>query len=78
MADFGIMCAGAATTTVYPSQMAEDVAFILGDAECRIVFVEDDEQLAKLVEHRCGLPNVGTVVTFGGSADLTGSSRSTN
>lgn len=65
VADLGIMCAGAATTTVYPSQMAEDVAFILGDAECQIVFVEDDEQLGKLVAHRAELPDISHVVTFG-------------
>ncbi len=69
VADLGVMCAGAATTTVYPSQMAEDVAFILGDAECRVVFVEDDEQLGKLVAHRAELPNIGTVVTFGSGAE---------
>ncbi|MGL5827447.1 MAG: AMP-dependent synthetase/ligase [Nocardioides sp.] len=64
IADLGVMCAGAATTTVYPSMRAEDVAFILSDAECRVVFVEDTEQLAKLAERRAELPDVGTVITF--------------
>ena len=27
---------------------AEDVAWILGDSECRFVFAEDDEQIAKI------------------------------
>lgn len=69
VADTGVMCAGAATTTVYPSMMAEDVAFILSDSECRIVFVEDAEQLAKIVEHRADLPLVSKVVTFSDGAD---------
>jgi long-chain acyl-CoA synthetase len=69
VADTGVMCAGAATTTVYPSMMGEDVAFILSDSECRIVFVEDAEQLAKLLENRAALPLVDKVVTFSDGAD---------
>ena len=43
LADLAIMCAGGATTTVYPSTNAEDTAYILSDSECQVVFVEDDE-----------------------------------
>ena len=53
LADLAIMCAGGATTTVYPSTMADDVGFILADSECRLVFAEDDTQIAKL--HRAPL-----------------------
>ena len=42
LADLAIMCAGAATTTVYPSTDADDVGYILADSECRVVFAEDD------------------------------------
>ncbi|MGH3370726.1 MAG: AMP-binding protein, partial [Nocardioidaceae bacterium] len=38
LADLAIMCAGAATTTVYPSTIDDDVAYILADSECRVVF----------------------------------------
>jgi long-chain acyl-CoA synthetase len=69
VADLAVMCAGAATTTVYPSMLAEDVAYILSDSECRIVFVEDIEQLDKLIAHRAELPSLGTVVTFGGGSE---------
>ena len=44
------MCAGGATTTVYPSTNAEDTAYILSDSECQVVFAEDDEQIEKLTE----------------------------
>jgi long-chain acyl-CoA synthetase len=37
LADFGILCAGAATTTVYPTTPAPDVAFILRDSRSRVV-----------------------------------------
>jgi long-chain acyl-CoA synthetase len=69
LADLAVMCAGAATTTVYPSTNADDTAYILGDSECRVVFAEDDDQLAKLTEMRAELPSVGKVVTFDGTAD---------
>src|SRR5688500_10548555 len=52
LADLAIMSAGAATTTVYPSTMAEDVSYILSDSDTRIVFAEDGSQLAKLREYR--------------------------
>jgi long-chain acyl-CoA synthetase len=69
LADLAIMCAGGATTTVYPSSNEEDTAYILADSECRVVFAEDDEQIAKLTAHKGELPHVEKVVTFTGSAD---------
>jgi len=69
LADFGILCAGAATTTVYPTTPAADVAFILRDSGARVVFAEDDEQIAKLRAHRAELPDLMKVVTFDGTPD---------
>src|SRR5262245_5376205 len=69
LADLAILCAGAATTTVYPSTNAADTAYILADSESRIVFAEDHSQLAKLTAHRGHLPNLAKVVMFDGSAD---------
>ncbi len=68
-ADIAIMCAGAATTGVYPSTGGDDVAFILSDSGSRIVFAEDDVQIAKLRAQRDHLPDVNRVVTFDGEAD---------
>ena len=56
LADLAILCAGGATTTVYPSTMTEDVGYILADSDCRVVFAEDADQVAKLVECRAELP----------------------
>ena len=69
LADLSIMCAGAATTTVYPSTIDDDVAYILADSECRVVFAEDDEQIAKLTKHRSELPHLTKVVTVDGATD---------
>ena len=69
VADLAVMCAGAATTTVYPSTNAEDTAYIVSDSECRIVFAEDDVQVEKLVANRDALPHLGKVVVFDGKTD---------
>ncbi|WP_217211229.1 long-chain fatty acid--CoA ligase [Streptomyces sp. AC550_RSS872] len=64
LADLGIMCAGAATTTVYPQTNAEESAFILSDSESRVLIAEDAAQLAKAVEKRAELPNLTHVVVI--------------
>jgi long-chain acyl-CoA synthetase len=68
-ADLAIMCAGAAATTVYPSTGGEDVAYILADSDTRIIFAEDDVQIAKLRAQRDHLPDLLRVITFDGQAD---------
>jgi long-chain acyl-CoA synthetase len=68
-ADLAVMCAGGATTTVYPTTAAEGVAFIVSDSDSRIVFAEDDTQIDKLRKQRDRLPGVARVVTFDGTAD---------
>src|SRR6476659_4328932 len=67
LADLAVMCAGGATTTVYPSNNAEDTSYLLSDSECRVVFAEDDEQIAKLKEHKAELPHLLRVVTCDGT-----------
>jgi long-chain acyl-CoA synthetase len=51
LADLAIMCAGAATTTIYPSTAPDDVVYILTDSGSRVVFAEDATQVAKVLEH---------------------------
>ncbi|REE74804.1 long-chain acyl-CoA synthetase [Rhodococcus wratislaviensis] len=66
LADLAVMCAGAATTTVYPTTTAGDVAYIVANSGSRIVFAEDDAQLAKLRENRGELGDVEKVVLIDG------------
>ncbi|RNL78866.1 AMP-dependent synthetase/ligase [Nocardioides marmorisolisilvae] len=63
-ADLAVLAAGAATTTVYPSTMAVDVAYILADSGSRVVFAENDEQVQKLRDHKADLPDLFKVVLF--------------
>ena len=69
LADLAVMCAGAATTTVYPSTNEEDTAYILSDSDCQVVFAEDDTQIAKLTARRSELPKLRKVITFDGTTD---------
>ncbi|MFJ9709807.1 AMP-dependent synthetase/ligase [Streptomyces sp. NPDC101234] len=64
LADLGILCAGAATTTVYPQTNAEESAFILSDSESRVLIAEDAAQVAKAVEKRAELPELIRVVVI--------------
>ncbi|MEU6528139.1 AMP-dependent synthetase/ligase [Streptomyces sp. NPDC046928] len=64
LADLGIMCAGAATTTVYPQTNAEESAFILADSESRVLIAEDAAQVAKAREKRAELPQLLQVVVI--------------
>ncbi|WP_030754626.1 AMP-dependent synthetase/ligase [Streptomyces sp. NRRL F-5135] len=64
LADLGVMCAGAATTTVYPSTNAEESAYILADSGSRVLIAEDAAQLAKARERRAELPDLAHVVVI--------------
>jgi long-chain acyl-CoA synthetase len=66
LADFGILCAGGATTTIYPSSTPEECAYILGDSGSVCCFAENAEQVGKLVQHRSALPRLRTVVVLDG------------
>ncbi|WP_019546235.1 AMP-dependent synthetase/ligase [Streptomyces sulphureus] len=66
LSDLGILCAGAATTTVYPSTNEEETLFILADSESRVLIAENDEQVAKVRAHRAKLPELAHVVLLDG------------
>jgi long-chain acyl-CoA synthetase len=68
LVDFGIMCAGGATTTIYPSNTAEECAYILDDAQCVVAIVENEQQVAKLEQRRPDLAHLRKVVLMDGAA----------
>ncbi|MFI9392031.1 AMP-dependent synthetase/ligase [Streptomyces bauhiniae] len=72
LADLGIMCAGGATTTVYPQTNADESSFILSDSESRVLIAEDAAQVAKAVERRAELPALTKVVVIDSEGAETG------
>ncbi|MCK5688042.1 long-chain fatty acid--CoA ligase, partial [Myxococcota bacterium] len=67
-ADYGVLTAAGATTTIYPSNTPDECAYIINDSESRFLFAEDDDQIAKLVEKRDELKSLEKVITFDGKA----------
>src|SRR5204863_4399589 len=68
LADLAILCAGGATTTIYPSSTADECAFILADSGTVVCFAETDAQVRKLVAKRADLPALRLVVVMEGKA----------
>jgi len=68
LADLAILCAGGASTTIYPSSGPPDCAFIVSDSGSMVAFAENDEQVAKLVEQRGAMPGLSRVIAFEGAA----------
>jgi long-chain acyl-CoA synthetase len=64
--DLGIMAAAGATTTIYPSNTAEESAYIIGDSGAVVAFAENPEQAAKLAQARKDMPSLRRVVLIEG------------
>jgi long-chain acyl-CoA synthetase len=67
LADLGILCAGAATTTIYPTTEPKDAAFILADSGSKVFIAEDATQVAKI--NGADLPSLTHVVLIDGTVE---------
>ncbi|KAA3616090.1 MAG: long-chain fatty acid--CoA ligase [Calditrichaeota bacterium] len=65
--DFGIVSAGGATVGIYASNLAEDCAYIINHSDAKIVFVENQEQLDKIIAIKDQLDNLEHVVMIEGN-----------
>ena len=48
-ADLGILCAGGVSSGIYPTDSAKQVEYLVNDSRTRVLFVEDEEQLDKVI-----------------------------
>jgi long-chain acyl-CoA synthetase len=64
LADLGILAAGGVTVPVYPTNSSSQVAYVLGHSGCRFVFVEDLDQLSKVLLRREELPQLQRAFVF--------------
>ncbi len=69
LAELAVAVAGGAATTVYASTGVEDVAFILSDSDSRIIYADDETQVAKLREKKSELGHLFKVILFNGTPE---------
>jgi long-chain acyl-CoA synthetase len=62
--DMGAMGAGAVVNGVYTTDAARQVEYLLRDSRTRFFFVEDEEQLDKVLEVRAACPDLQKIVVF--------------
>jgi long-chain acyl-CoA synthetase len=55
---------GACTVGIYPTSVGEEVVHVLSDGQVRVVVVEDQEQVDKLIELKDRLPAVEKVIYY--------------
>ncbi|MFQ5843844.1 MAG: AMP-dependent synthetase/ligase [Planctomycetota bacterium] len=64
VADLAALSAGAVVVPVYPTLIPEQIAYILRDAEARVLFASTSAQVDKVRAVRDGLPALERVVAF--------------
>jgi long-chain acyl-CoA synthetase len=72
LADLAVLCAGGTITTIYPSSLADECAYIINDSTASIVIAENEEQVAKLAAMRAQTPSVQCVFTIDGKPSADG------
>lgn len=63
-ADLGIVCAGGITNGVYPTDVSNQVAYLVNDSGTRFYFAEDEEQLDKILDVRDDTPSLEKIIIF--------------
>ena len=63
-ADMGIICAGGVSVGIYSSNLPSEVAYVAGHAESPFIFVENEEQLNKVLEVKPQLSDLKKTIVF--------------
>ncbi|MYA18398.1 MAG: long-chain fatty acid--CoA ligase, partial [Gammaproteobacteria bacterium] len=63
-ADLAVICMGAVTNGVYPTDAPNQVEYLINDSGSRFYFAEDEEQLDKVLEVRERTPTLEKIVIF--------------
>jgi long-chain acyl-CoA synthetase len=63
-ADMGVLCAGGVSSGIYPTDSAAQVEYLVNDSRTRVIFVEDEEQLDKVLASRSRCPTLERIVVF--------------
>jgi long-chain acyl-CoA synthetase len=63
-ADLGILCAGGVANGIYPTDAPAQCEYLLNDSGSAYLFVEDEEQLDKILQVRSRTPGLRRIVVF--------------
>ena len=68
-----VITAGGISCGIYATNSPEQTAYVINDCQARVVFVENEEQLDKVLQTRTDLPSLEWIVVFDmeGLADFT-------
>jgi long-chain acyl-CoA synthetase len=69
LSDIGATLGGFVTVPIYPSNLPDQVEYILAHSRARVVFAEDDSQYNKIAGVRSRLPHLSNVVMMTGVAE---------
>ena len=69
LADIGSILGGYVTVPIYPSNLPDQVEYILAHSRARAVFVEDESQYNKVAGVRSRLPHLSIVVMMTGGVE---------
>ncbi len=63
-ADMGILCSGGVSTGIYPTDSMVQVEYLINDSRTKMIFVEGEEQLDKVLTCRARCPTLERIVIF--------------
>ena len=69
MSDYGIICNGSVTVTVYPTLLAAQVEYILSNSDSKAVFVENEDQLNKVMSIKQNVEAMTHIIVMDDSYD---------
>lgn len=67
IADFGILCAGGATTTVYPTATIDEVKHVINDSGSHYIFVFSQKKIEAITAERANFPEVAGLISLDGT-----------
>ncbi len=62
--DLGVLCAAGVSTGIYPTDSPAQVEYLVNDSDTKFLFVEDEEQLDKILSVRERTPGLKRIIVF--------------
>lgn len=64
LSDLAVLCAGGVSSGIYPTDSAGQVEYLMSDSSSVVLFVEDEEQLDKVLEVRDRLSSLRKIIVW--------------